>query len=305
MTVSALVVGEALIDEVVGSGAIRRHVGGSPANVALGLARLGVSTRFHTAVGKDPDGELIQRHLRDAGVIVTAESSTELPSSCAVAVLAEDGSASYRFALAWDPHDLVDLGAPTVIHAGSLGAFLAPGADVTAAIVRRGRDGGALITFDPNIRPSLVGDADGVRERFRAFASVSHLVKLSDEDAAILFPGLSVDSVLDILISGGTTVAAVTLGKRGARLASAGDRVTIPPVETTVADTVGAGDSFMAALVWALLAEGWDGRPVSRSILEAVGRTAARAAAITVSRPGADLPDSSELSAEAMAHVGR
>jgi fructokinase len=301
---TALVVGEALIDEVVEHSVVRRHAGGSPANVALGLARLGVATRFHTAIGDDDDGELIRQHLSASGVTLTAESLTDRATSRAIATLAADGSATYEFALGWDPRSLDDLGAPTVIHTGSLGAFLEPGCDVTSAIVRRGRVGGALITFDPNIRPSLAGDPHVARERFTAFVAVSHLVKLSDEDAAFLFPGGSVDGVLELLIENGVAVAAITRGSEGAHLASGTDRVTIPPVETAVADTVGAGDSFMAALIWALVTQGWHGEAVSPRLLDEIGGTAARAAAITVSRPGADLPDLSELDLKASARVG-
>lgn len=304
MTASALVVGEALIDEVIESGGVRRHAGGSPANVALGLARLGVATRFHTAIGDDGDGELIRKHLRASGVTLTTESVTDRPTSRALATLADDGSATYDFALSWAPRSLDDLGSPTVIHTGSLGAVLEPGCDVTSEIVRRGRAGGALITFDPNIRPSLAGDPDVVRERFAAFVAVSHLVKLSDEDAAFLFPGESVEGVLDRLVEGGVAVAAITRGSEGALLASGTDRVTIPPVETVVADTVGAGDSFMAALIWALVTQGWHGEPVSRRRLDEIGASAARAAAITVSRPGADLPGLTELDLKRGAHVG-
>ena len=100
------------------------------------------------------------------------------------------------------------------------------------------------------------------------------------------------------------TVAAITRGSEGAQLASGPDRVTVPPDVTAVADTVGAGDSFMAALIFALVSQGWHGEPVSPRRLEEIGATAARAAAITVSRPGADLPDLTELELKRGARVG-
>lgn len=301
---AALVVGEALIDEVIGSSGVHRHPGGSPANVALGLARLGIPTRFHTAIGADDDGDLIRRHLRASSVSLTAGSSTDHPTSRATATLADDGSATYEFALGWDPHALDDLGSPTVIHAGSLGAFLEPGCDVSSSIVRRGRVGGALITLDPNIRPSLAGDPYRVRERFAALVAASHLIKLSDEDAAFLFPRMSSEAVLKLLIDSGVAIAAITRGREGAQLASGSEFVTVPAEETVVADTVGAGDSFMAALIWALLTAGWRGEAVSERRLLEVGGTAARAAAITVSRAGADLPALSELDQKARTRVG-
>ncbi|GAA4156961.1 carbohydrate kinase [Leifsonia shinshuensis] len=301
MNAGALVVGEALIDEVVEPNRIRRHPGGSPANVALGLSRLDVVTRLHTTIGDDPDGDLIRAYLGGSGVELTPQSVTAAPTSRAVATLAEDGSASYEFSLTWDPRNLDDLGAPRAIHTGSLGAFLDPGSDLTRDIIRRGRAAGALITFDPNVRPSLVPDAERSRTLFEALALSSHLTKLSDEDAEFLFPGRSLDYVLDLLIDGGVAVAGITRGSKGALLASGDGRVAIPPVTTVVADTVGAGDSFMAALIRALIFEGggWDGLSVQPDRLQEVGAKAARAAAITVSRPGADLPVLSELTAAA------
>ncbi|WP_295119648.1 carbohydrate kinase [uncultured Leifsonia sp.] len=297
MSSGALVVGEALIDEVVGRDGVRRHPGGSPANVALGLARLHVATRLHTAIGDDEDGRLIRRELAASGAIVTAESETDAPTSKAVAVLGADGSATYEFSVRWAPGELDDLLDPRIIHTGSLGAFLEPGSALVRDIVRRGRAGGAVITFDPNVRPSLVPPPDVSRVLFESIAFSSRLTKLSDEDAEFLYPGQSVHRVLDTLVGAGVAVAAITRGSEGAVLASGEHRVEVPTVPTEVADTVGAGDSFMAALIWALaFAVGsWDGGTIEPSRLEEVGRTAARAAAITVSRPGADLPVLTEL----------
>lgn len=298
MSTDALVVGEALIDDVVvESDRVGHYPGGSPANVALGLSRLNLVTRLHTAIGDDEDGELIRKHLSESGVLLTAESGTNSPTSKATATLADDGSASYEFALSWDPLNLDDLGAPKVIHTGSLGAFLDPGSDITRDIIRRGRAAGALITFDPNVRPALIPDSDKTRKLFKALTFSSHLIKLSDEDAEFLFPGKPLDYVLDLLIDGGPAVAGITCGSRGALLGSGQHRISIPSVKTTVADSVGAGDSFMAALISALAFEGggWDGQPIPVRRLEEIGGKAARAAAITVSRPGADLPTLNEL----------
>ena len=299
MSRTALVVGEALIDEVVEGDRVSRHPGGSPANVALGLARLGVVTRLHTAIGDDADGELIGRQLSASGVTVSDGSVTSAPTSTAVAILAPDGSATYRFALSWDPAHLDDLGSPTLIHTGSIGAMLPPGSEVTRDIIGRGRRLGALISFDPNIRPSLMPERRRIRAVFEQLAFSTHLTKLSDEDAEYLYPGTPPEDVLDLLLDGGVGVAAITRGGEGASLASGGDRVSIPPVRTGVVDTVGAGDSFMAALIWALAfdGDGWDGAPISADRLDVIGDAAAHAAAVTVSRLGADLPTLSDLQA--------
>lgn len=297
MSTGALVVGEALVDEVVTDSTVSRYPGGSPANVALGLARLDVVTRLHTMIGDDSDGELVRRHLADSGVALTPESATDRPTSRAIATVGADGSATYRFALGWEPRRLEALGDPAIVHTGSLGAFLEPGSEVTLDIIRRGRAAGAIISFDPNIRPSLIVDADRSREQFTELALASNLTKLSDEDAEFLFPGTSIESVVDLLVDSGIPVVGVTLGSGGAILASGTHRAHIPADAVTVADTVGAGDSFMAALIWSITAEdgGWDGRPIGESRLVAAGTRAARAAAITVSRTGADLPTLSDL----------
>jgi fructokinase len=305
MSGTALVVGEALIDEVVEvveGDRVSRHPGGSPANVALGLGRLGVVTELHTAIGDDPDGALIDRYLYASGVTISADSVTSAPTSKAVATIARDRSATYRFALRWDPAPLGDLGSPTVIHAGSIGAFLQPGSAVTRDIIQRGRSLGALVTFDPNIRPSLLPEPERTRGLFEELTFSTHLTKLSDEDAEYLYPGKSAEDVLDLLLGGGVSVAVMTRGGEGALLASGDDRVSIPSVRTDVVDTVGAGDSFMAALIWALAfgSGGWDGRPISGDRLELIGDTAAHAAAVTVSRPGADLPTLGDLQASSI-----
>ncbi|MGN6427026.1 MAG: carbohydrate kinase family protein [Leifsonia sp.] len=299
MSPGALVVGEALVDEVVRDTTVSRHPGGSPANVALGLARLNMVTRLHTAIGEDADGELIRRHLADSGVMLTPESTTNRPTSRAIATLGPDGSATYRFALDWEPRNLDDLRNPAIVHTGSLAAFLEPGSDVTRDIVRRARAAGALVSFDPNVRPSLIADRDHARAQFTALTLSSHLTKLSDEDADFLFPGKSIEHVVDRLIDSGIPVVGITRGSRGALLASGEHRAEIAPTRVAVADTVGAGDSFMAALIWSLTAEdgGWDGRPVSEGRLLSVGARAAHLAGITVSRTGADLPTLADLEA--------
>lgn len=297
MSAEALVIGEALIDVVVDGDVTVRHPGGSPANVALGLARLGIPTRLHTAVGDDADGRHIRAHLADSGVTVTPQSVTAWPTSEAVATLSADGSASYEFSLDWDPHDLEDLAAPRLVHTGSLGAFLRPGCQVTRHIVRRAQAAGAVVSFDPNVRPDLVGEAAVARERFADLASVSSITKMSDEDADFLFPAEPLDDVLGFLLASGAAVAAITRGGAGAVLGSGEHRVEVAAAPAAGGDTIGAGDTFMAALLWALVFgdEPWTGHAVSAQRLAAVSSIAVKAAALTVSRAGADLPWKREL----------
>lgn len=293
----ALVIGEALIDEVVAGDGVERHPGGSPANVAVGLARLGVPTGFHTALGRDSDGTVIAEHLAAAGVRLTPGSWTDAPTSVATARIRGDGSAEYVFRLSWAPSEPPAAGAAELVHTGSIAAFLSPGADVVREALAGAHADGAVTTFDPNIRPALLPDAPESRRIFAVVAAESDIVKLSDEDADFLFPGTPLTDVLDELVASGVCVAAVTRGADGALLASGGHRIAVDPVSTTVVDSVGAGDTFMAALIWALCFEGIapsDGTQLAGTITEdrlvAAGRAAAYAAAITVSRAGADLP---------------
>ena len=273
---SVLVIGESLIDVVRDGDTETRHPGGSPMNVAYGLGQLGIETQLLTRIGRDADGAIIERHL--SAVELLEGSLRDAPTSTAVATIGDDGSASYEFDVEWDLGPIE--ASADWVHVGSIGAFLSPGADS----VERYLAGCAKVSFDPNIRQALMPiDA---RARFERIARLSSVLKLSDEDAAWLYPG--VDDVIDVLRELGPSVVAITRGAEGATIATATERYEIAPVRVTVADTIGAGDSFMAALIAELIND----RPV-----DAAARTAVAAAAITVSRAGAQLPTRAELDA--------
>jgi fructokinase len=255
MVVRVLVIGESLIDVVDGV----EHPGGSPMNVAYGLARLGEKVRLLTSLGHDDRGEAIDRHVTAAGVeIVPASFGSERTATATVRVDAA-GVASYDFDIRWQlpevrPTDggnrLADeLAMADIVHTGSIAAFLAPGADVVREMLQEARKRRALVSFDPNIRAALVGPHAGAASRFEELARLADLVKLSDEDAAWLYPDASVDRVLDMVLALGPALAVVTRGADGAVLATESVRVTVPGVEAEVIDTIGAGDSFMSALV--------------------------------------------------------
>lgn len=289
---SVLVVGEALIDVVTAAdGTSQEFVGGSPANVALGLGRLGIPVRFHTALGADERAARITRHLASSGVAVEP-SSTCLPStSVAIARIAADGDARYEFDIDWRLPEVPRLGDERVVHVGSIACFVEPGASRVREAVDSFADR-AAITFDPNIRPAITGDRDTARRVSERLASRCAIVKLSDEDAAWLYPAAAIDEVIARLLAVGAVTVAVTLGGEGAIIASADARVRVSARTVHPVDTVGAGDTFMATLVSAL-ANGRVGR--SAESLAAVGEEAVTAAAITVSRRGADLPTRAEL----------
>ncbi len=285
-----LVVGEALMDVVVVPEGERESVGGSPANVALGLGRRGVAVALLTQIGPDARGRIITEHLEASGVQLLSASTSLTRTSTAVAHLVADGSATYDFDIEWKRlPDVGDLGA-RILHTGSIAAFLEPGAaSVRKVLTSAGAD---IVTFDPNIRPALVGDHAAALATFADTARASHVVKMSDEDAEWLFPGATPDEALDAVLALGPELAVMTLGSRGALLARSEIRMRVPAVEVTAVDTIGAGDTFMASL---LVSFAESGMPRTETDLAAVGAAAVRAAAVTVSRAGADLPWAAEL----------
>ena len=153
-----------------------------------------------------------------------------------------------------------------------------------------------MITYDPNVRPALLGSQAEARSIFENLVPLTDVVKLSDEDAAWLYPGLDLEDAAARILALGAGMAVVTRGGEGSLLATPAVTVHIPAITSVVADTIGAGDSYMAALIYGLLARSTEG--LGRDVLEILGRTASKAAAITVRRPGATPPTAGELTAE-------
>ncbi|MDH2414551.1 PfkB family carbohydrate kinase [Nocardioides sp. CER19] len=298
-TGTAVVIGEALIDVVVTpDGRVAEASGGSPLNVAVTLGRLGVATTLVTALGEDPRGERIAEHVAASGVALAAGAHTLDATSTAVARLGADGAATYDFDIHWHVPDR-PLPPATVVHAGSLGLFLPPGADVVRARLAQAAEQ-SLVTLDPNARPTIVPDAAATTETFEELCGHAHVVKLSDEDAAWLYPGLTLEAVVTRLLGLGLGLVGVTRGSAGVLLASGDEVVTVAAPAVRVADTIGAGDSFMGALVQQLIARELtgglrDGRALTAAQLADVGAFAASVAAVTVSRHGADPPWLHEL----------
>lgn len=298
-----LVVGESLVDIVRSAdGADLEYPGGSAANVAVALARLGRPVRFATSFADDDRGRLVRDHLEKAGVSLAVDPGSVARTSTAVATLAPDGSASYEFDLDWRlaPTDGLDP-APKVVHTCSIGAVLQPGADDALELVTRLRQK-ATVTYDVNARPAITGVGPDTVEAVERVVAVSDIVKASDEDLAHLYPGQDLVDVVAGLRALGARAVVVTRGPDGAVWFGQRGAVEVGSVPVTVADTIGAGDTFSAAMIDALWtfdllgaerrgALGQIGPDVVRKLLA----HAARAAAVTVSRPGADPPYHSEL----------
>jgi fructokinase len=254
-------------------------------------------------VGSDSRGEIIASHVKASGVALIEASSGLDYTSTATAHLAEDGSASYEFDLVWDLEPSMVPEAPYLhVHAGSIACTLQPGASAVREIVQRSRAAGASISYDPNVRPHIMGSAEEVLPQIEALIALSDLVKASDEDAAWLYPGLSLDEVAGRWQELGATLVVITQGAEGATTWSANRTLSLPTHATTVVDTIGAGDTVMAGLIAALAARSllgasgakrWEN--LSENDLAEVVTFALRAAAITVSRAGADLPTLADM----------
>ncbi|AFR28997.1 carbohydrate kinase [Arthrobacter sp. Rue61a] len=289
-----MVVGEALMDVVTAGNRKVEHPGGSPANVAYGLARLGVGTGLLTAIAPDDRGRRIEEHLRSAGVILLPGSRSLTRTASATATVAPDGSAHYDFDISWDLAHQTPAFFPKILHTGSIATFLHPGASVVKSLLEQAHRH-CVITYDPNIRPALLGSHVEAKAIFEELVTFTDVVKLSDEDAQWLYPGRSMDEAAAYILGLGTSLAVITKGAEGAHFATPGFSVSIPAAKTRVTDTIGAGDSFMSALILGLLNRGTEG--FAPAVLDQLGHAAAAAAAITVQRPGANPPTLEELNA--------
>ena len=285
-----LVVGEALVDVTRrADGTVAEHPGGSPLNVAVTMARQGINTTLATHVGDDRFGDLIRAHLTESDVTL-ANASPGTPTASATAAIGADGAATYEFDLRWDPDHLPDPSEFDLVHVGSIGAWMPPGADAVTDLVRRAHEAGVPVGFDPNVRPALAPPLPALRERVLELTALSRFVKLSDEDAEALGPGDPL-SMLDDLAAHGAALAALTRGGASVVLRSGSTSVEVPVPHVKVADTIGAGDTWMGTLLTELLCRDWQHRTeFTRDELRDLGRAAAKAAAVTVSRPGADPP---------------
>ncbi len=292
-----LVVGEALIDEVHAiDDSVERLVGGSPANVAGGLSRLGARAQLLTCIADDADGAVIRASLAATGVIVAAESETARRTPVARVTMTKAGQPEYRFDVEWRiPASFTLAQSVRHVHVGSYAAFMEPGAERVLALAQSARSRGVTVSFDPNIRSTLTRDPADTRERFERLCHSCRLVKLSDEDQEWLYPGSSTSEIIDRVLQLGPECVVITMGAHGSVMANAMTSAHISSERAEVIDTVGAGDSFMAALIDSSLTI--DLGSADSSALHAVGEFCARAAAITVSRRGADLPTRDDIAA--------
>ncbi|WP_431882754.1 carbohydrate kinase family protein [Micromonospora gifhornensis] len=295
------VLGEAVVDLVQGpDGRFTAHPGGSPLNVAVGLARLGVPATLLARFSTSRFGRILRAHADANGVDLRHAVDTDDPATLAIASLDDDGVATYDFYVdgtadwQWRDDELSPaLTSRGILHTGSLAVFRSPGADRVADALRTARAERALISIDPNIRPGLLGTPAQARARVEELIRLAHLVKASEEDVAWLYPGRPVEDVLRHWRDLGAALTVVTLGAGGA-LALSGTRTFRQPAPAVeVVDTIGAGDAFTAGLLAALsrAASGWPNEEIAAAL-----RYAVEVAAVTCTRAGADPPYRHELS---------
>jgi fructokinase len=303
-----VVAGEALIDLLPtadrdGQPALRPAIGGSPLNVALGLGRLGRWTAFLGAVSTDAFGAQIVAALRDSHVDTTLVTRVARPTPLAVASLT-DGEARYSFYDAGTASRGVTLRelAPhpadaTWLHFGSIALAAEPAASTLIArakTVARSTQSPCLVSFDPNVRPGFATDEAPYRRNLDQAMEVADLIKLSHADLAWMRPGMTADHFAQEQIAHGAALVVVTRGNEGAETFTRQQGFAVPAPQVDVADTIGAGDAFMAGLLCALD----EAKVRTRAALAALPKSAldnamsfaARIAAIACTKPGAVMP---------------
>ena len=268
-------------------------------------ARLGREVDFLTYIADDAYGRRITEYLNAAGVQLVSESRTAERTATARSTIAEDGSADYVFDLDWQLSGTPPVAPPLFVHTGSIAAVQDPGCLAVAALIDTYRVS-ATVTFDPNVRPSLIADRDLARERIEHLVERSDIVKVSEEDLRWLDPDRPPERIAQTWLALGPAIVAVTMADRGAAAVCAAGVARVPARPVQVVDTVGAGDAFMVGLIDALWASDLLGAQrraelaaLDLDALTAALEAASAAAALTVGRAGADLPDRAALDAAA------
>ncbi|MBD3689372.1 carbohydrate kinase [Nanchangia anserum] len=303
-----LCLGEALIDAVHRDGDTTEIVGGSLLNVAAGLAALGHDSHIASYWGRDDRGARLDEFCAERGISVVEGTRGASHTTVAHAEINEAGHATYTFDLDWDVPALPDLGDFAHLHTGSYAAALGAGGEKVLAAAREASRTGT-VSYDPNIRPAVMGSPDDVRGRVGDLIACADIVKASDEDIAWLYPTRDVEEVMREWLKAGVGMVVATCGPRGALIALAGarDLLSVAPLDVPVADTVGAGDSFMAGLISGLLDAGLGGSVEAKdrlraatwdTVLPAIHR-ATLTSGITVSKHGAFAPTREAITEEA------
>jgi fructokinase len=294
------VAGEVLIDLIPNGDQYFAVVGGGPANTAKALANLGVKTHFIDGISTDNYGQIAKAELLSANVLLDYAKYSTKPTCTAKVTLSSSGSASYEFIIGdtatfdfsatWlpEPQRLK----PSLLHIGTLATIIEPGASVLFEWAQSVAHV-APIVFDPNIRPAVLSERDEYVKKVEKWVAISLAVKVSDEDLNWLYPGKAINEIASKWLEVGVQLVVVTLGDKGITAYRKDEEISVDAVKVDVADTVGAGDTVGAVLVEAIVKNGLD--RLTGEVLKTMLNRAVKAAAITVSRTGANPPSKDEI----------
>ncbi len=294
------VAGEVLIDLISNGDQYFAVVGGGPANTAKALANLGVKTHFIDGISTDNYGQMVKAELISANVLLDYAQYSTKPTCTAKVTLSSSVSPSYEFVTddtatfdfseRWlpDPQRLK----PSLLHIGTLATVIEPGASILFGWAQSVAQV-APIVFDPNIRPAVLGNRDEYVKKVEKWVSISSVVKVSDEDLNWLYPVKAINEIVNEWLEVGVELVVVTLGEQGITAFRKNEQISVVAVKVVVADTVGAGDTVGAVLVESIVKNGLD--RLTGDVLKTMLSRAAKAAAITVSRTGANPPSKEEL----------
>lgn len=294
------IVGEVLIDLIPNEDEYLPVVGGGPANTAKALARLGVKPYFIGGISTDKYGQMAKAELLSNNLSLDYVNFSNKPTCTAKIILSNSGKASYEFVFkdtatfefssSWLP-GTGNL-KPKLLHIGTLATAIEPGASVLFEWAQSLKNFAPII-FDPNIRPAAISNRKQYLAQVEKWVAISSVIKVSDEDLEWLYPSLGIEQIVNSWLTIGPTLIVVTHGDKGLIGYRINEKVSVDAVKIEVADTVGAGDTVGAILIEALVKVGLDRLKGER--LETMLMRAAKAAAITVSRMGANPPTAQEL----------
>jgi len=294
------VVGEVLIDLIPDGSGRKPIVGGGPANTAKALSKIGFDTQFIDGISTDEYGQMAKNDLVNAGVKLDYVKYSDKPTCLAIVSLSDSGSATYEFVIEntstfdftpdWLPNPQTEK--PALLHIGTLATAIEPGASV---LYEWAKSVGKIapIVFDPNIRPAVLGNRDEYLKKVEKWVVISSAVKVSDEDLHWLYPGGVINEIANNWLELGVELVVVTLGEKGITAYRKNEQISVDALTVVVADTVGAGDTVGAILAEAIVKDGLSS--LSGVRLEMLLKRAAKAAAITVSRIGANPPSKDEI----------
>ena len=301
--IDIMTLGELLIDltqngtDENGNGKFTAYPGGAPANVAVAAARLGAKTGFIGKVGDDAFGRGLADTLRKEGVDVSGlYSCAEVPTTMAIVSVADNGEREFSFyrnpgadtqLTEAEVMSVLSGAKPSILHVGSLSLTTSPIREACEAAVRYARENGILVSYDPNYRAALWDTEEHAVAMMKTLLPLADILKVSDEEMVMLTGESDPDAGSKALADYGISLVMVTLGSEGVYVRCGDEADRVPGFSTVVADTNGAGDTFLGAMLRQLADKLSKGEQLEWDELKGFVSYANKAASITCSRPGA------------------